>query len=361
MKKLRHISIIIALLLVYASCKKEVSTQPEPEVTYTPTPYQLKIPTGFPQPVLPTFNPMTVEGVQLGRMLYYDSILSTNGLKCASCHQPAHSFSSPIYTFQNGDISSVPPHINLAWNPDYNWDGSAPIMDHIPLGDLTPAIFNPNFPLLVQKLKNHPQYPGLFRKAFGVKDLALISYDELKLKISYAIIQFVRTMISYNSKFDKFVRHELPPGAWTSEEMDGYITFFTEKGDCFHCHGTVLLTSNTFNNNGLDTVFTGINRGRYIVTGNPNDLGKFSAPTLRNIELTAPYMHDGRLQTLEDVVEFYNSGVCLNSPNIDPIMTKPAKLTGLHLTTQDKANLIAFLKTFTDTTYLYNADFASPF
>jgi cytochrome c peroxidase len=121
------------------------------------------------------------------------------------------------------------------------------------------------------------------------------------------------------------------------------------------------MTSNTFNNTGLDSVPTGGNLGRYLYTHNEYDKGKFSAPTLRNVELTAPYMHDGRFKTLEEVVEFYNSGVRVNSPNIDPLMTKPAKKYGLGLTTTQKANLVKFLKTLTDTSFINNPDFQSPF
>ena len=143
--------------------------------------------------------------------------------------------------------------------------------------------------------------------------------------------------------------------------MHGANIFYTEQGDCFHCHGTPLFTNNTFNNTGMDTVFSGLNFGRYLYTGLATDMGKFSAPTLRNIELTAPYMHDARFKTLEEVMEFYNSGVHWNSPNIDPIMTKPFKEYGLMLTSMDKADLIAFLKTLTDTTLLTDPTVSNPF
>ena len=135
------------------------------------------------------------------------------------------------------------------------------------------------------------------------------------------------------------------------------MIFMTERGDCFHCHGNPLFTSNDFRNNGLDCTPQGANSGRYLVTGNANDIGKFSVPTLRNVELTAPYMHDGRYATLEEVVEFYNSGVCMTSPNIDPIMTKPAKEYGLNLWPWEKEDLVNFLKTLTDTTFINNPDY----
>ncbi len=335
------------------SCKKDTS-DPDP---YVATPYQLTVPDGFPQPVLPAFNPLTVEGIRLGRKLYYDPILSTNGLTCSSCHIKEKSYSSPLFITAAGDPVSVPPHVNIAWNPDYNWNGSQPVLDRLCLGDFEPEFFNTNMPLLVTKLMEHADYPRLFKEAFNNDNIASLSYDELKLEIVYSISQFMRTMVSSNSRFDKFMRHEI---MFTPEEIDGFVTFTTERGDCFHCHGHPLMTSNNFHNNGLDVVHTGADQGRFLVTGKSTDIGRFSSATLRNIELTAPYMHDGRYQTLEEVVEFYNSGVNLNSPNIDPIMAKPAKLNGLELTPIQKANLVIFLKSMTDSTFINNPDYQKP-
>jgi len=280
--------------------------------------------------------------------------LSSNGLSCSSCHIREKSFSSPLFTTVTGEKISVPPHVNLAWNPDYNWNGSEPKLDRLCLGDFGPNFFNTNMDSLVKRLKRHSAYPSLFKQAFNIDDVAGLSHDALQLKIVYAISQFLRTMISSNSKFDKMVRHEL---MFTPDEYNGYEIYSTERGDCFHCHDYPLLTSNAFKNNGLDSSLATVNMGRYLVTGNSSDIGKFSAPTLRNIELTAPYMHDGRFQTLEEVVEFYDSGVHFGSPNIDPLMTKPAKQYGLHLTPLEKINLVKFLKTLTDSTFINNPDF----
>ena len=135
--------------------------------------------------------------------------------------------------------------------------------------------------------------------------------------------------------------------------MHGLDIFTTEKGDCFHCHSLGLFTDNKFRNNGIDSIYIGNDLGRYNVTTNTNDIGLFKTPTLRNIELTAPYMHDGRFQTLDQVIDHYNSGV-KHSATLDPIMTKPSKIYGLGLTTIEKYDLIAFLKTLTDTTFIHN-------
>ena len=361
MKKTLYLSFALMLLIAgisSVSCKKDAEETPTPETPYTPTPYTLRVPTGWTTPVIPDFNPTTVVGIRLGRMLFYDDILSMNGRSCSSCHHPDKSYSTPLFITSGGESISVPPLINLAWNTDFEWYGQVAHMDHVPLGDFTPEFFDPNMDTIVARIKAHPLYPRYFYEAFNVKDVGAISSDELKLKASYAIIQFVRTIISDSSKYDRVMRHQT---AFTPEEMHGSTIYYTEAGDCFHCHGTPLLTNNVMTNNGLDTVFTGENRGFINVTGRPTDLGKFSAPTLRNIELTAPYMHDGRFQTLEEVIEFYNSGVHWNSPNIDPIMTKPFKEYGLMLSAQDKADLIAFLKTFTDTTVIHNPEYISPF
>src|SRR5688572_2861135 len=325
--------------------------------SYLATPYKIKTPIHFPEPENPSFNPLTVEGIRLGRKLYYDPIISSNGLSCSSCHIRTKSYSSPIFNTVTGERKSVPPHVNLAWNPDYNWNGGEPILDRLCLGDFGPEFFNTNMVTLTTNLKNHDQYPRLFKEAFDLNDIATLSHEELQLKIVYAISQFMRTMISSNSRFDQFMRHEI---MFTPEEIDGFTTFSTERGDCFHCHGYPLMTSNLFHNNGLDSMHSGPNYGWSTVTGLSTDIGKFSAPTLRNIELTAPYMHDGRYITLEEVVEFYNSEVHQSSPNIDPIMTKAAKIEGLELTPVQKANLVTFLKTLTDTTFINNPDYQKP-
>ncbi len=346
--------VVLFLLAGIAACKKDEKSSTD----YVATPLALTIPDRFPTPVIPTENPLTVEGVRLGRMLYYDPILSTNGLSCSSCHMPQCSFSKGIYISPTGARISVPPHINLAWNPDYNWDGSEPFLNHLPMGDFSPTIFNTNMPKLVIDFKQHSLYPSLFKQAFNIDDVAKISYTDLQTKIAYAITQFLRTMVSSDSKFDRVMRHT---ASFTTQEANGYSIFTTETGDCFHCHDYPLFTSNTYSNNGLEANPIGTDAGRFIVTHNQNDLGKFSVPTLRNIELTAPYMHDGRFNTLEEVVEFYNSGVHWESPNIDPIMTKPAKQYGLNLSASQKADLVAFLKTLTDTTFIHNPNYQSPF
>ena len=169
----------------------------------------------------------------------------------------------------------------------------------------------------------------------------------------------MRTMVSSNSRFDKYLGGE---NTLTAEELGGYTIFMREdKGDCFHCHGSVnnpMWRDNAFHNNGLNSTFVGNDEGRYSVTGNPADLGKFRTPTLRNIELTGPYMHDGRFTTLEEVVGFYSTGL-VNSPTIDPLM-KNVSTGGAMLDPTEQAALVAFLKSLTDTDFTTNPDLGAP-
>ena len=198
----------------------------------------------------------------------------------------------------------------------------------------------------LKRINEDETYSDLFSDAFGI--------DTITTKdIAYALAQFVRTLNSSESKYDKFLRAEIE---LSLSEKNGHELFFSEKGDCFNCHGTILLTDNYFHNNGLDSV---PEYGRAEITGNRKDIGKFKTPTLRNIQFTAPYMHDGRFLSLEEVIDFYSEG--LNwSPTIDPLMKKVHK-GGVHLSEDEKRYLLAFLKTFSDSVFISNPDFSNPF
>lgn len=336
---------LICTIVLFAQCKPNETA--ELAKTY-PTPYTMEIPRGFPNPKLSANNPLTVEGIELGKRLYNDDILSTNGRSCTSCHQPNNSYSSPLFTSWSGITFSVPAHINLGFKSSFNWDGSQNSLDTLGMGDFEPEFFNTNPTLLFKRLSEHPIYPDLFKKAFNVSNVYELSYHELKKKIAMSIAQYLRSRVSANSKFDKFRRREV---LLDNMEYEGYVIFFSEKGDCFHCHTEPLFTDQQFHNNGISQNYVGFDRGRFVVSGKESDMGKFLTPTLRNISLTAPYMHDGRLKTLEEVVDFYNSGVHGNS-YVDPLMTKTNGQQELLLTPLQKLQLIAFLKTLTDTEYI---------
>jgi cytochrome c peroxidase len=238
--------------------------------------------------------------------------------------------------------------LNVGWINDLNWDGSAEGLE----GQAFEPVVNPvemheEWTRAVSKLKESDTYNDLFFQAFGTRD-----YDSTH--VVRALAQFERTIISSDSKWDRYLRGEYQLNL---AETRGFEIFFTEKGDCFHCHSTILYTDNLFHNNGLDSVFS--DEGLFKVTGDPNDMGKFRTPTLRNVTFTAPYMHDGRFETLEEVIDFYSEGVKF-SPTIDPLM-KQVNQGGVQLTQGEKESLIAFIKTLTDTTFVTNPEYSNPF
>ena len=348
--KLKHIIGSCVLLSIFVvGCKNDTEViEPSTPIKYIPTPYTLEIPDKFPQMPIPDDNPLTVEGVALGRKLFYDPILSKdNTVSCGSCHSLENAFSddkqfSEGVDNQLGDRNAMA-IFNLGWNIDFFWDGRSRHLEDQALGPVTnPVEMHLSWTEAATRLNAHPEYPLLFEQALGVTTID--SGDVAK-----AIAQFERTIISGNSKFDQ---KEVGKYFFTQLERDGEIIYFTEKGDCFHCHGGPLFTFNTFHNNGLDAIPTDIGLGK--VTGLATDNGKFKAPSLRNIEKTAPYMHDGRFATLEEVIDFYHTGVEQTSPNIDGLMTKENRKTDgeLALTDYDKQALLAFLKTLTDEEFL---------
>ena len=325
--------------LLFQACNSDDPSEPDPghDWTYNPTPYELNYPDNFPIMQFDEDNPLTKEGVALGRMLYYDPILHKEGNKaCADCHQQAFSFSSN---------AEVLPHVNLGWNRTFLWNGKINgNMEDIMLFEVEEF-----FETDVDKFNNDDTYPKLFFEAFGVETIT-------SNEISKAIAQFVRTLNSFDSRYDKVFR---PDGGevFSDAELNGFDIFFTEKGDCFHCHGGVLFTDNLFHNNGLDA--NPSENGLSATTGDPLDLGKFKTPTLRNIAITGPYMHDGRYETLDEVIDFYSEGLSI-SPTIDPLM-KQANRGGIHLSPEEKKDLLAFLLMLTDESFIANPDFSSPF
>lgn len=331
----------------------------EPVTEYEPTPEPLEIPSLFESsilaPVIPIDNPQTQEGVALGKQLFFDPILSgDNTQACADCHTPQNAFSDPD-RFSSGITGTLGkrnamPLFNLAWNYDekFFWDGRSFSLEHqvlVPVAD--PTEMGSVWKDLVQELQNHPDYPQKFKDAFGTSKID-------STLVTKAIAQFERTLISANSKFDRYLLGETE---LTPSELNGFNVFMDgEKGDCFHCHGSdknPLWTDNLFHNNGLDTSFSDLGLGA--VTGDPADNGKFKTPSLRNLAYTAPYMHDGRFATLEEVINHYSEGL-QNSPTIDPLM-KFVGQGGVQLTDQEKADLKAFLLALSDPEFISNPSF----
>ncbi|MAE08791.1 MAG: cytochrome-c peroxidase [Bacteroidetes bacterium] len=354
MKQYYIVALIVIATLLLTNCKKAGSGDENPQETFDPTPLELIIPQGFPDMVIPDNNPLTVEGVALGRLLFYDEILSGNDSQsCATCHSQSFAFSDNGKQTSEGidgikGDRNAPAVINIGWLPSLFWDGRAKTIEEQALGPVpNPIEMHLEWTDAEIKLNNHANYPDLFFKSFGTHEID-------SMLVVKAIAQFERTIISSNSKWDKYLRGEV---SLSQTEAKGFEIFFTEKGDCFHCHTTILFTDNLFHNNGLDSIFN--DEGLSNITNNPNDQGKFKTPTLRNIEFTAPYMHDGRFTTLEEVIDFYSEGIVWSS-TIDPLMKKVSQ-GGVHLNEEEKNNLIAFVKTLTDTTFVNNSDYSNPF
>ena len=356
MKQIIH---FLPLLFLTVACKKD-------KANFRPTPYALEIPSHFPSMDIPADNPLTVEGVALGRWLFYEKRLSGNdSMSCASCHRPSSSFADPnSYSTGIDGISgnrNAMALINLGWDKFFFWDGRAATLEQQILEPVpNPIEMHQSWTDAVYKLNLDIEYRNRFYRAFGEPGIDSI-------KVAKAIAQFIRTMISGASKFDVMYKYENGVALSSAElstlqsitpsEWDGYDLFKSLNGaDCFHCHNGPLMRVKKYSNNGLDANFTDLGRGS--VTGNPEDYGKFKVPTLRNIALSAPYMHDGRFQTLDQVIEHYSSGVSI-SPTIDPLI-EFANQGGVQLSAIEKKNLKKFLLTLTDSSFITNPAFKDP-
>jgi cytochrome c peroxidase len=322
------------------------------EIAPNATPYRLTILQFAPQPDLPHDNPLTGEGVALGSRLFFDWRLSADNLEsCATCHNPHLAFSQPRRFSRgvDGDIGTrnAMPLENLAWKSSFFWDGRAATLREQVLQPIqNPIEMHESLAGVVAKISADRNYHRLFASAFGSPE---VTSD----KIARALEQFLLVQVSFDSKFDRVMNGA---AQFTDEEQRGFILFNTEfdpyhgqhGADCFHCHGGPLFQSQSFANNGLDTAFRDL--GRYKVTKRTGDEGKFAVPTLRNVAVTAPYMHDGRFRTLEEVVEHYCTGM-KRSATLDPNLAKHPG-GGLPLSAEDKEALVAFLKTLTDEKFL---------
>lgn len=317
----------------------------------------------------PGNNPITDNGATLGRVLFYDKNLSLNNtISCASCHKQANAFSDPLAKSQgfNGGLTgrNSMSLINAIYYPNgrFFWDQRAATLEEqvlMPVQDLVEM--GMTLPALETKLKKLAYYPPLFQKAFG--DTVVSS-----ARISSALSQFVRSIVSYRSKYDAGrgtfpAAPPPPPNApfpnFTMQENMGKNIFLSPRGGCAPCHGSETFTAPEEKNNGLDLATT--DRGFGGVTNNPALDATFKVTTLRNVELTAPFMHDGRFTTLEQVVEHYSSGV-QNHPNLSPQLRLPNGLPRqANFTPEEKAALVAFLKTLTDPTIATEVKYSNPF
>lgn len=313
------------------------------------TPIYIEIPNNWPKPVYDfKKNPLTEEGFQLGRQLFYDPILSKdNTISCASCHLQATGFTHVDHELSHGIEGKIGTRNsltlqNLAWNKHFMWDGGVNHLDVQALAPITSEIeMNETLENVVNKLQKSEKYTGLFEKAFGTKKIT----GQFTLK---AISQFLVSLTTTNSKYDKVKRNE---ETFTEMEQKGYALF---QNHCTSCHTEPLLTNNEFRNNGLLIDSDLKDFGRMKITQNSKDSLLFKVPTLRNIEFTYPYMHDGRFKTLTEVVKHYNSGIN-KSKTLSKELQQP-----MNLSDNKRTELVAFLKTLTDKTFLFNTKYAYP-
>ena len=340
-------SFIIVLGLMALSCSEDGES-----IQKKPVPITLVVPTNFPEPVYDlSANPLTEEGVALGKMLFYDPALSRdNTISCGFCHQQPTAFTHHGHDVSHGIDDKLGrrnslPVQNLVWYKQFFWDGGVHNLDLVPLNAIGNIVEMDEDPqTIIGKLQVQQKYKDQFLAAFGT--------DEINnTRFLQALSQFMATMISANSRYDKFRRNE--GMSLTTEELGGY-EIFNER--CATCHATDLFTDQSFRNNGFSSPADILkDQGREEITLNPQDRGKFKVPSLRNVEYTAPYMHNGRLKSLEEVLDFYTDGVQL-TPTLDPALNNGQ--LGFSISNDQKKKIIAFLKTLTDEQFLSDPRFA---
>ena len=360
MHNTRYIGIILFLTLV--GCNIEPtdlnSTDAEGymEITDEATANALlnfEVPSNFPDSTYDiSQNPPTEKGFELGKRLFYDGRLVSDGVvSCGFCHIQDFAFTHHTHITSHGvdgqiGTRNAQPLHNLAFMEDFTWDGAATHLDTQPIIPITAEVeMNETVGNVLAKLQNDDRYPAMFRDAFG-------SDGVTAERMFKALSQFMVMMVSGNAKYDKWERGEAIN--FTADEEAGRLLF---ESNCASCHAGTLQTDQSYRNNGLavDPEYDDIGRER--VTGFPEDNRKFKVPSLRNIEITFPYMHDGRLGTLEDVLDFYTDGM-VDSETLDPILRQEDGSLGLEISPLEKQQIITFLKTLTDNDFLLDDRFA---
>ncbi|HVM88006.1 MAG TPA: cytochrome c peroxidase [Puia sp.] len=333
------------LLVVFTLCIAVICSVamriPARNKEYSADSTQFIVPANFPQPVYRfTNNNLSDAGFLLGKKLFYDPLLSKDKtIACSNCHQPFAAFANLDHPVSHGvdeclGTRNAPALFNLAWQKEFMWDGGVKHIEVSPLNAITSTCeMASSLDTITERLKATKPYPELFHNAFGDGDIN-------SQKMLRALAQFTSMLVSAASKYDKHIRHEAG-GEFTNEEEQGYQLY---RFHCSACHAEPLFTDLTYRNNGLDEISE--DPGRDTITNNPDDKGKFKVPSLRNIELTSPYMHDGRFTTLEEVLAHYNSGV-KNNANLDSLLKQNGR-RGIALTQDEQKQLIVFLKTLTD-------------
>jgi cytochrome c peroxidase len=313
------------------------------------------VPANFPAPVYRAdMNPPTRAAFELGRRLFYDPGLSRTGaVSCASCHQQAAAFADAGQALSRGVDGRLggrnsPALQNLRWKSTFLWDGGPRHIETMPLVPIrNPLEMDQSLDTLVRRLNANATYARQFEQVFGRRPVD--SYQLLR-----ALAQFTAALTSANSRYDRYARHE-PGGVLDAAELRGLTVL---RQHCAPCHGGELFTDESFRNNGLDQSFPR-DSGRAQITRSPLDAGRFKVPSLRNVARTAPYMHDGRFATLEQVLDHYDRGV-QESATLDPGLRRPRALPGIALSAQQRQDVLAFLHSLTDEEFLRNPQLAKP-
>ncbi len=330
----RIVFLLSLLVSILSACKKDspvVEEVEEGKLVIT-----LTVPLGFPYPTIPSDNEPTQYRIDLGRRLFVDPILSRDStISCSSCHKDNLHFTDGLPTSLGIDglfgTRNAPSLLNVAYQPSLLWDGGVPNLEQQVLAPIE-AHNEMDFDInkVVERLNRNASYVAEFEKAYN--------QGPSVFALTRAIANYERTLFSGKSKFDDY-QYANNSAAFSASELNGYTLFFGEKGECFHCHGEYNFTDNSFKNNGLYLNY--VDSGRARITTLSKDVGKFKVPSLRNIAYTAPYMHDGSLSTLEEVVEHYNSGG-------QPHVNRSGLIKPLNLTPQEKIDLVNFLKALSD-------------
>ena len=309
-------------------------------------------PSNFPDPAYHfNTNTVTKSGFELGRKLFYETMLSANNtISCGSCHIQTSAFTHHGHTVSHGIFDRLgnrnsPPIVNLAWNTSFMWDGGIADLDLQPVAPITNHLeMDETMENVLSKLRNSAQYPALFKKAYGTDEINTTTFLR-------ALSQFMVMCVSSNSRYDSVMRNE-GNKKFTAGELEGQALV---KQKCGSCHNEPLFTDNSFRNNGLSISMEN-DEGRYLITQNEGDKYRFRVPSLRNLAYTAPYMHDGRLLTLEAVLDHYSSQV-QSTPNLDPLFTQSGT-PGISMTAEEKAKIILFLNTLNDKSFLFDKRFS---
>ncbi|NNV54163.1 cytochrome-c peroxidase [Limnovirga soli] len=340
-KRLIYICYLLCYVLLMSACDKS-SDKPAIGVL---------LPVNFPEPVYNlAANPVSWDGFQLGKSLFYDPILSKdNSVSCGSCHIATSAFTQHGHTVSHGINDQLGKRnslslVNLAWGKDFFWDGGVHNFDLVAFNPIqNPVEMDETVANVIVKLQQISAYKQQFKAAFGSEEITTQTFTK-------ALSQFMLCMVSANSKYDQYVRKENNI-TLTTDELDGLALV---KAKCSNCHATDLFTDGSFRNNGLSSSFEK-DMGRYNVTLMPEDMGKFKVPTLRNLTYSTPYMHDGRFTTLEQVLNHYSSGVKATATLDSTLLNNGT--TGIALSDGEKQHIIAFLKTLDDESFIRDKRF----